>query len=259
AKEAADVLFEFFMQYGIPEVIRSDNGSQFVNSIWEHLLKSLHLKHHRIVAGNPQSNGIIERSNRELLKFLRGMIAGGLPSVEWVDALPSVQFLMNTQEHSALGITPFELMFGRETTNLFDILREKQTHDLKLGNRKSKELARRYLDYRKELMDELVEKARKIQEKFKKNEELELVMEGDAVWLVPNKKKKLSARLRGPFIIKNVFPRNMANISSLTDDSTLRVHLRRLVPVKGSHSMEELRSMAASITVNTGIANPGEA
>ncbi|GKT22448.1 hypothetical protein ADUPG1_012119 [Aduncisulcus paluster] len=174
------------------------------------------------------------------------MIAGGLPSVEWVDALPSVQFLMNTQEHSALGITPFELMFGRETTNLFDILREKQTHDLKLGNRKSKELARRYLDYRKELMDELVEKARKIQEKFKKNEELELVMEGDAVWLVPNKKKKLSARLRGPFIIKKVFPRNMANISSLTDDSTLRVHLRRLVPVKGSHSMQELRSMAAT-------------
>ncbi|GKT16670.1 hypothetical protein ADUPG1_004147, partial [Aduncisulcus paluster] len=142
-------MMDYFMSYGIPEIIRSDNGTQFINAILERLFQALHISHHRTIPYNPQSNGIIERSNREMLKFLRAMIAEGLDPCDWDVALKEIQFLMNTQEHSALGLSPFELVYGREPTDIFDLLHDTSyKKDLRMGNRKSREIAQDYLDRR---------------------------------------------------------------------------------------------------------------
>ncbi|GKT30884.1 hypothetical protein ADUPG1_001741 [Aduncisulcus paluster] len=117
-----------------------------------------------------------------------------------------------------------------------------------MGNRKSREIAQDYLDRRMRTLLEIRDRAQKVQEKLRKQEKADLVTPGKAVWLIPAKKGgKLAPRFRGPFIVLENCIRNMILIRSvIEDDSELRVHIRRVVPIIGEHSMDELKKMAAS-------------
>lgn len=70
--EAADALLHtLFLRYGLPKHIRSDNGTQIVNATISTLCITLGVNHHRIIAGEPQYNGITERGDRQALLHLR--------------------------------------------------------------------------------------------------------------------------------------------------------------------------------------------
>ena len=72
AEEAAEAFIaSIFARYYLPDSIRSDNGTQFVNGVIEHMLRQLKVQHHRIVAYHPQSNGQIERRNQEVIRHIR--------------------------------------------------------------------------------------------------------------------------------------------------------------------------------------------
>ena len=62
--------------FGVPGEIGSDNGSQFVNKIINHLLQALHTEHVRISAYSHEENGLVERADKEILRFLRAIVNG---------------------------------------------------------------------------------------------------------------------------------------------------------------------------------------
>ncbi|GKT19588.1 hypothetical protein ADUPG1_011533, partial [Aduncisulcus paluster] len=250
AEEAAKILYEeFILRFGLPPVIKSDNGPQFVNAVWRCLFNWLEIRHHRTIPYNPQSNGIIERSNRELLKFLKALLVGK-EGGDWTDQIPVVRFLMNSQEHSVLGISPFEMVFGREPDEWRDIFVNSKRKVIApdLGNKKTKEAAITFSEGLKEKLLALREKAIQLRSKSVSTVETSPVEEGSAVWLLPTKKNsKISPRLRGPFIVVSNLANNMISIRSLIEEATvMNVHIRRLIVVKGEHTHEELRNMAAA-------------
>ena len=116
AKSAAASILEWVGRYGAPREIQSDNGPQFANSTINELLKFIQSAHRLTLPYRPQANGVVERSNREILKHLRAIVFDNRLKSQWSSVLPMVQRIMNSQIHSATGASPMRLLYGDAVT-----------------------------------------------------------------------------------------------------------------------------------------------
>nr|GFA69270.1 ribonuclease H-like domain-containing protein [Tanacetum cinerariifolium] len=70
------------------KVIRSDNGTEFKNSVLNHFCSMKGIQREFSVARTPQQNGVAERRNRTLIVVARTMLADSkLPTTFWVEAV----------------------------------------------------------------------------------------------------------------------------------------------------------------------------
>ena len=69
AVNAADAIFHHTGRYGIPSLLTSDGGSQYVNDIISSLLELIDIDHHVTLAYCKQENRIVERSNKEIHRW----------------------------------------------------------------------------------------------------------------------------------------------------------------------------------------------
>jgi transposase InsO family protein len=106
SEDVLAVLDDLFVRRGIPEHIRSDNGSEFTAAIVRSWLATLQIRPLYIEPGSPWENGYIESFN--------GKLRDELLSRELFDSLSEAQVLVerwrqeyNTiRPHSALGYQP---------------------------------------------------------------------------------------------------------------------------------------------------------
>ena len=97
--------------FGIPQIIRSDNGSHFVNDVVKKMSTCLKmdLKHH--CSYHPQSAGLVERNNGTIKSKLRKCVEEtGRP---WVECLDLVTLSMHITPTANNSLTPFEILYGR--------------------------------------------------------------------------------------------------------------------------------------------------
>lgn len=102
-----------------PSIIRSDNGSEFINDMFKKYLKSQDIKQVFSLPGKPQSNGQIERFNGVLKRLLRMTIKSS-GNKKWSSYLNELVNNYNLTEHETTGETP---------DNLHDVI--KQNKDIR--------------------------------------------------------------------------------------------------------------------------------
>jgi hypothetical protein len=97
---------------GVPKMIISDRGSQFVARFWEQLHASLrtHLIHSS--AYHPQTDDQTERVNQILEDMLRACVMEYPGS--WEKNLPWAEFSYNNSYQESLKMAPFEALYGRQ-------------------------------------------------------------------------------------------------------------------------------------------------
>uniref|UniRef100_A0A8C5PK00 Gypsy retrotransposon integrase-like protein 1 n=1 Tax=Leptobrachium leishanense TaxID=445787 RepID=A0A8C5PK00_9ANUR len=109
----AKVLMEkFFVHYGLPRRIHSDQGRDFESRLVGQLLELLGIQKTRTTPYHPQGDAQTERFNRTLLNML-----GTLSNVEkqsWSRHIATLVHAYNSTESDATGYSPYRLMFGRE-------------------------------------------------------------------------------------------------------------------------------------------------
>ena len=66
SKHVLDTISELFLTRGIPEYIRSDNGSEFTEKMLRKFIEDVGAKTAYITPGSPWENGFIERFNGTL-------------------------------------------------------------------------------------------------------------------------------------------------------------------------------------------------
>jgi len=103
---------EVILKFGIPQMILTDQGSNFMSEVFTNVCKLLKIKKIKCTAYHPESNGALERTHRVLVEYLRCFILKNQSN--WDKWLPSATFVFNTTPHTATGFTPHELMFGRK-------------------------------------------------------------------------------------------------------------------------------------------------
>ncbi|GJY35641.1 ribonuclease H-like domain-containing protein [Tanacetum coccineum] len=105
------------------KVIRSDNGTEFKNSVMNQFCEIKGIKREFNVARTHQQNGIAERRNRTLIEVARTMLVDSkLPTTFWAEAVNTACYVLNRvlviKPHNK---TPYELIHGR--TPLIDFMK----------------------------------------------------------------------------------------------------------------------------------------
>ncbi|XP_062538342.1 uncharacterized protein K02A2.6-like [Armigeres subalbatus] len=111
----ADSLVQFvennvFLLFGAPEVVLSDNGTQFVSSLFRNLLERYGVTHWRTPNYHPQINDS-ERVNRVITTAIRATIKKD--HKEWANNLQHIACAIRNSVHEATRYTPYFIMFGR--------------------------------------------------------------------------------------------------------------------------------------------------
>lgn len=120
ALECARAILSHVGRYGAPMYIRSDRGSQFVNGLIRDLLRLMGVEHQLTLAYSKESNAIVERSNKEVMRHLTAILFDRrILSVWSMEYLPLVQRIINAQEHDSIGVSPAELLYGN-SINLYN-------------------------------------------------------------------------------------------------------------------------------------------
>ena len=130
------MLESWFWTFGIPERILSDRGKEFRSKLMENICSTFDVERMNTTPGHPQCDGQSEKSVQQIKKMIRAHVAEDQEN--WDLGLAQLCFAYNTSVHETTGLTPFEIMFGRNSIipidliypNRLEILREtiKENH-----------------------------------------------------------------------------------------------------------------------------------
>jgi len=119
--ESADViefLTSVFCRHGIPEVLITDNGPQFISDRTKAFLDLNVVYVHYVTTYHPESNGQVENRNKEISKYLHVL---GEKETEWDNILPSALWALRTAKNETTKFSSFELLYGRRDLQPFEL------------------------------------------------------------------------------------------------------------------------------------------
>lgn len=102
--------------HGLPKAMISDRDRVFTSQVWQELFRLTDTKLLMSSSYHPQTDGQTERLNQCLEGFLRCTVHS-CPR-QWSKWLSVAEHWYNTAYHSALGKTPFEVLYGYQPRHL---------------------------------------------------------------------------------------------------------------------------------------------
>jgi len=113
ASRAADIFMGCVVRHhGVPASIVSDRGPQFVAKFWNALWARLGSKIERSTAHHAETDGKSEREQKTLETWLRAFCTE-FPQ-DWDLLLPLAELALNSMPQAASGVSPYQLLYGRE-------------------------------------------------------------------------------------------------------------------------------------------------
>ena len=97
------------MRWGPPQVVKTDNGTEFQNAVVRSLFQFFGVVMKMGAVRHPQSQGSAERFNRTLLGLIRKVLDD---SHTWKEDLEMLLRSYRIRPHGATGISPMEAMVG---------------------------------------------------------------------------------------------------------------------------------------------------
>ncbi|PIK62720.1 hypothetical protein BSL78_00299 [Apostichopus japonicus] len=113
ATVASVVAEQFVARFGVPQIIHTDQGSNFECNLFKELCKLLGIEKTRTTAYRPQSDGLVERFNRTLEQMLSVYVNES--QKDWDVHVPLVLMAIHSSPQETTGYSPNLLMLGRET------------------------------------------------------------------------------------------------------------------------------------------------
>ena len=121
AEDVAEGMFTVFSRTGIPLQLLTDQGPQFMSALNKAMCKKLNVANIRTTPYHPECNGIIERMHGTLCGMLTKANSLGL---DWVKQIPFALFALRMAPSRDTGLSPFQLVYGRQVRSPLDVLYE---------------------------------------------------------------------------------------------------------------------------------------
>jgi hypothetical protein len=97
--------------HGLPRSLVSDRDPVFISRFWRELFKMCGTKLRMSTSYHPETDGQTEVLNRVLEQYLRSFVHTK-PNT-WHQFLPLAEWSFNTAVHSATGVSPVEIIYGK--------------------------------------------------------------------------------------------------------------------------------------------------
>jgi transposase InsO family protein len=116
AEQVVSFFTDIIHQFGVPNSIITDNGSQFIGRKFLEFCDKYHIRVDWAAVAHPQTNGQVERANGMILQGLKPRIFDRLNKSgrKWLQELPTVVWSLRTTPSWATGFTPFFLVYVTE-------------------------------------------------------------------------------------------------------------------------------------------------
>jgi len=195
-------LTKFFSTFGLPKVVQTDQGTNFLSRVFTQTLRSLSIEHRVSSAYHPESQGVIERFHQTLKSMLRKFCMD--TTKDWDEGIPLVLFAVRESVQESLGFSPAELVFGHTLRGPLKVLQDKMTE----SNSEKKENVLDYVSRFREKLHSACDLARtflkstqsEMKDRFDKNAVARSFQPDDkVVVLLPILGSALSARFTGPY------------------------------------------------------------
>ena len=143
---------EFFTRFGCPFSIHSDQGRNFESALFKSLCETFHIHKTRTTPYRPSANGQVERVNRTLMDAVRCFVSKS--QKDWDEFLPQLACALRSSVNRMTGLTPNQMMLGREITLPSDLV-------FRPPKEESDQTEHEYIEGLKEAMHQAHEVARK--------------------------------------------------------------------------------------------------
>ncbi|KAK4519292.1 Methylcrotonoyl-CoA carboxylase beta chain, mitochondrial [Mucor velutinosus] len=198
----ARALTTIFGDFGIVQILQSDNGREFKSALMSEIGKALGINQRYSTAFHARGNGASESGVKNILNALRKMVSEHI--YDWDSVLPGTQLAINTKIRYRTESAPFQLMFARPLNRFVDY------DDPKIkDNLPKKPMTLGELRKKAEIMNQVVFPAinqrtqRIIEEqatRFNKHHKITHFKVGDWVMVrLPHRESKLEAAYDGPY------------------------------------------------------------
>lgn len=107
---------QVYKLHGLPKAIVSNRDRIFTSHFWQELFKLSDTQLCMSSSYHPQSDGQTERLNQCDETYMRCLVHA-CPT-KWTEWLPLAEYWYNTAFHTALGRTPFEILYGQQPRHL---------------------------------------------------------------------------------------------------------------------------------------------
>lgn len=115
-------LSQFISVFGIPKLVQTDRGSNFMSRVFAQVLHQLRIKHNRASAYHPQSQGALERFHQTLKSLLRAYCVE--MGRDWEEGLPWLLLAAREVVQESTGFSPNELVFGHSVRGPLAVLKD---------------------------------------------------------------------------------------------------------------------------------------
>jgi hypothetical protein len=223
---AREFVQNIVLKYGIPEVILTDQGANFLSDLFANVCKLLEIKKTQTTAFHPESNGSLERGHLVIVEYLRHYIAEDQRNWdEWI-----AYATYNVTTHRATGYSPFELLNGHKAC-IPTVLQARPTPRYNYDDYVSELRGRLQSAHAIARENLLQSKARSKLDYNKKTVSIALSV-GDKVLLFDEsvrrgRSRKLSAQWVGPYVVLAV---DGVNATIKRGRNTVKVHVNWLKP-----------------------------
>ena len=110
-KSVLPKLHSIFARHGVPQIVKTDNGSPFNATDFSNFAKYMGFQHKPVTPLWPEANGGVERFMRVLKKIMQSAHVEGK---NWKQELYRAMLNYRATPHATTGISPAEALFGRK-------------------------------------------------------------------------------------------------------------------------------------------------
>ena len=122
APRIVESLVKFFSLVGLPTLVQSDQGSNFMSNVMQQVTFELGIKQCKSAAYHPESQGALERFHQTLKNMIRAYCFQY--ERQWDQGIHLLLFAVREAVQESLGFSPFELVFGRTVRGPLKVLKE---------------------------------------------------------------------------------------------------------------------------------------
>ena len=122
AKAVVKAVVKFFSTFGLPKVVQTDQGTNFMSKLFASVLRTLSVAHQVSSPYHPESQGALERWHQTLKAMLRKYCMDTCN--DWDEGVPFVLFAIRETVQESLGFSPADLVFGHTPRGPLKVLKE---------------------------------------------------------------------------------------------------------------------------------------